>query len=339
MGILNMKTLQLLAETRYTKRLIKEVTPSGIISLVADSYDFWGFVKYSLPALKDTIMERDGTLVIRPDSGDPVEILCGREFISILPSTDMTTKDVENLLKLTTKESLLKESIRDWLHDELLRITPFGREGDDITDYFVSEGKYYKATFVGEWNRHDKQFYYLEGGECTVEDYTPTAEDKGLVESLWDTFGGTIVDGYKLLDPHIGAIYGDSITLERQDKIIGRLLAKGFVPSVVLGIGSFTYQYVTRDTHGSAVKATNIVFNGVETPICKDPKTDSSKKSAKGILVVHLDKDGEYVLKDNATREEQTSEDNQLKVIFRNSKLLVVTTLDEIRGRIDSTFA
>jgi nicotinamide phosphoribosyltransferase len=153
---------------------------------------------------------------------------------------------------------------------------------------------------------------------------------------LWDTFGGVVRDdGLRQLDSHIGAIYGDSITLERQDQIINKLEAKGFVPSVVLGIGSFSYQMCSRDTHGSAVKATDIQFGtGNHQPIFKDPKTDQKKKSAKGLLRVDL-VNGEYVLTDDVTPEREGGE---LQVVFLDGQLVNPTTLNDIRARIDSNF-
>jgi nicotinamide phosphoribosyltransferase len=119
-------------------------------------------------------------------------------------------------------------------------------------------------------------------------------EYKGLVELLWEIFGGVINSkGFKQLDPHIGAIYGDSITLEYQAQILYQLRAKGFSSTnIVLGIGSYTYQFVTRDTHGFAFKATAMQLDNVDTwiPIFKDPKTSSTpKKSAKGLLAVVQD--------------------------------------------------
>lgn len=119
-------------------------------------------------------------------------------------------------------------------------------------------------------------------------------EYKGLVELLWEIFGGEINSkGFKQLDPHIGAIYGDSITLEYQMQILYQLRAKGFSSTnIVLGIGSYTYQYVTRDTHGFAFKATAMQLIGEDKwiPIFKDPKTSSTqKKSAKGLLAVVQD--------------------------------------------------
>ena len=123
---------------------------------------------------------------------------------------------------------------------------------------------------------------------------------KGVIELLWEIFGGTVNEqGYKVLDPHIGAIYGDSITLDRAREICKRLEAKGFASTnVVLGIGSFTYQFNTRDTFGFAMKATYVELEQelpeekwhkgmtkeiVGREIFKDPVTDDgTKKSATG---------------------------------------------------------
>jgi nicotinamide phosphoribosyltransferase len=152
---------------------------------------------------------------------------------------------------------------------------------------------------------------------------------------LWETFGGTInTKGYKELDPHIGAIYGDSITITRASQICTRLKEKGFASTnLVLGIGSFTYQYNTRDTFGFAMKATYGEVNGMGREIFKDPITDDgTKKSAKGLIKIELEK-GSYKLYDQVTWEqEQTGE---LKEIFRDGKLIVNQTLSEIRNRLN----
>lgn len=212
-------------ETETYRKLITEIYPSGFVSIVSDTYDFWHNVGVVIPSLKDGIMTRNGRVVIRPDSGDPVQIICG------------------------------------------------------IPDSSVS-----------------------------------TAEEKGLIQVLWETFGGTINEkGYKVLDPHIGAIYGDSITLERAEQIFAGLEAKGFASSnIVLGIGSYTYQYHTRDSLGFAVKATSVTQNGVEYPIQKDPKTDPGKKSFCGRVKVVNDK-----CIDNMSSKGDYSDD-ELEVVFEN---------------------
>ena len=232
------------------KRLITEVYPSGMVSIVSDTWDFWAVITDFLPKLKSEIMSRDGKVIIRPDSGDPVDILCGTEWQPV----------------------------------------------------------------AGE----------------------RSPEQKGLIELLWETFGGTYTEtGYKVLDSHIGAIYGDSITYKRAQEIFRRLKAKGFASTnVVLGIGSFTYQYVTRDTHGHAMKSTYAVINGVGTPIFKDPKTDNGiKKSARGLLMVAKTGD-RYELVDNVSVDQERR--GCLETVFKDGQLIKETTLAEIRAITDS---
>ena len=233
-------------ELETFKRLVTEVYPGGIVSIVSDTWDLWKVLTEYLPALKQEILARDGKVVIRPDSGDPVDIICGNP-----------------------------------------------------------------------------------NGKTAIE-------RKGVVESLWDTFGGQTNDkGYKELDSHIGAIYGDSITLARAEQICSRLEQKGFASTnVVLGIGSFTYQYNTRDTFGFAMKATYGEVEGVGREIFKDPITDDgTKKSAKGLIKVTLE-NGEYVLHDQVSWAEEKQ--GEFREVFRDGKLLVDWTLAEIRAQIRS---
>lgn len=163
---------------------------------------------------------------------------------------------------------------------------------------------------------------------------------KGLIECLWDLFGGTYTNkGYKVLDSHIGAIYGDSITLQRAWNILHKLYEKGFSSTnIVLGIGSFTYQYVTRDTYGFAMKATYGEVDGIGREIFKDPKTDkmqdgiSFKKSAKGLLRVEK-KEDDYVLIDQVAWDQEGGE---LTTVFKDGILLKQWSLKEIRENIEN---
>ena len=66
--------------------------PTGLVACVSDSFDvfracreFWG------GELRDKILHRDGTLVVRPDSGDPVTILL--QVLDILGERFGTTKN------------------------------------------------------------------------------------------------------------------------------------------------------------------------------------------------------------------------------------------------------
>jgi len=156
----------------------------------------------------------------------------------------------------------------------------------------------------------------------------------GAVGCLWDTFGGTETEkGFKRLDQKIGLIYGDSITLDRAKRILELLKLKGFSSdNVVFGVGSYTYQYVTRDSFGFAVKATSGVVNGERKSIFKDPATDNgSKKSAKGLLKVNFE-DGEYKLYDNVSESEEM--EGSLKVVFENGIIKNEEEFCNIRDRL-----
>jgi nicotinamide phosphoribosyltransferase len=162
------------------------------------------------------------------------------------------------------------------------------------------------------------------------------SEEKGVVEILWDIFGGTVNEkGYKVLDPHIGVIYGDAITLERCEDICDGLAMKGFASTnMVYGIGSYTYQFNTRDTFGFALKSTYAKIEGEEKMIFKDPVTDkgSIKKSQTGMVAV-FDGQEELKLVDGLTEKQRNAQkDNDLlEDVFVDGRLVREQTLSEIR--------
>lgn len=161
-----------------------------------------------------------------------------------------------------------------------------------------------------------------------------TPEQKGAYELLWDIFGGTINEkGYKVLNPKIGLLYGDSITLEKQCEIYTRLEKKGFAATnLVLGIGSYTYQFKTRDTLGFAMKATWCQINGDGKEIFKNPKTDDGiKKSLKGLIRVDMI-DEKIVATDCVSKEQESG--GLLETVFENGVLIKEVTFDEIRERL-----
>jgi nicotinamide phosphoribosyltransferase len=324
-------------EAVYFKHLMENVAPEGILSVVSDTWDFWHTVTVIADELKEVIMNRNGKLVFRPDSGDPVDILCGT-------GAEFNFETLEDAL----------DEFEDYHSNQATEDCEgaYNIGNESYTDLVQADGKYYEITTKFEYNRHDKMYYFIDNytsgyGEPVAVEVEATPEMKGLVEVLWDTFGGTVTDkGFKMLDEHVGAIYGDAITLERQDQIGDRLKAKGFVPQVVLGVGSFSFQYVTRDTHGSAMKATNVTkvdhvaasetFGETPTydqPIFKDPKTDSKKKSAKGLLRVERE-DGQLVQYDMQTREQE--KEGLLQVVFEDGVLYNEQTLKGIRELVAS---
>lgn len=287
------------AEVDYVRYLMDKV-PTGILSHVSDSFDFWNFVEKGLPQLKDDILCRDGKLVIRPDSGDPVEVLCGKDSFYKTVGNTYTSLDS---WKRAVEMDVFSQS-----NDEYLKNSPnFDFERTSI--YTGSYGTYEITYKIALKRTADEKLYYTHPYDFVYEKHEQTAEDKGLIQCLWEIFGGTLSpNGYKVLDEHIGAIYGDSITLERQKEIIERLEAKGF-----------------------AVKATWVECNGEGQEVFKDPKTDSKKKSAKGLLQV-LKENGKYVVKDQVSKEEEDL--GELSTVFLNGKLVKETSLSEIRENV-----
>ena len=233
--------------------LLLDKFPSGILSYVSDTYDYFYFITEILRSLKEKIVRRGSKeglnkLVVRPDSGDPFKIICGDETASV-----------------------------------------------------------------------------------------GSPEYKGSVEILWEIFGGSVnSQGYKVLHPAIGLIYGDSITRMLSERVLLALKEKGFASSnIVFGVGSYSLNYTTRDVFGIAFKATNMQIEGKEISLQKRPKTDLGKKSIKGLPLVY--KEGEnFFLKEGASRQEFEGESNELKVIYKNSKFIRQTDLDEIRLKISS---
>ena len=138
------------------------------------------------------------------------------------------------------------------------------------------------------------------------------------------------------MDEHIGLIYGDSITLSREDQIFARLAERNFASiNVVFGIGSYTYQMNTRDSTGTAVKATAGKVNGEFREIFKEPKTDKggTKKSARGFLKVIKDSQGKLVLVDGITFDQVQDADNQHQLVYRDGKFFNTQTLEDARVR------
>lgn len=233
-------------EITLLRRLLTEIYPNTSFSAVLDSYDYWNIIDNILPQLKTEIMNHNGCMLMRGDSGDCVEVVT-------------------------------------------------------------------KTVF-----------------------------------KLWDEFGGTINSkGYKVLDPHVKAIYGDSITVQRCEEIYKILMENGFSCSnVALGVGSFSFQCIeedgflkpfTRDTFSSCIKATYCEIDGKPFPIFKNPKDGGFKKSQKGCCRVYTRCDGSIYYEDELTWEQATEYEkrgNMLIPVFKDGELLKEQSLKEIRDRL-----
>lgn len=336
---------RMLAELLYMRRLLN-VYPSGIFSYVSDTYNLWSVLTDILPLLKSYIMLRDGKVVIRPDSGDPCDIICG-----------LNTKIADD------------SSCEKYVYGTGYMIKPIDGKFDyDRDNVNIENPRYMMCNWDNIINEEGitgiklTRLEYIEDKECNTQWEKLEAEEnqdyaeqryKGVIELLWETFGGTVNEkGYKVLDPHIGCIYGDAITLERAEEICRRLEQKGFASSnIVFGIGSYTYNMNTRDTFGFALKATYGIVNGKELLLYKDPITDDgTKKSARGMVSVFRDERfDEIMFRDNLYQKDREdsyamasahSNDSEhyemLLPVFEDGKILKEYSLQEIRQKIDN---
>lgn len=94
-----------------TFKRILDIYPSGIVSIVSDTWDYYSVLKDILPQLRDKILAREGKVVIRPDSGDPVKIVCGGDgyesSLDILAGIFGTTLDSQGLKLLNSRIGII----------------------------------------------------------------------------------------------------------------------------------------------------------------------------------------------------------------------------------------
>ena len=337
-------------EVTFVKRLLTEIAPHGNISMVTDSYDYWNLVTNILGSeeIKNIVLNRNGTLYVRGDSGNPVDIICGtlrgKDYIELAEST---TED-------EIKEYCKKRAEREYKYD-----------GADETWFRVRVGDYlYKVNCEHLLDDEDGVYWRTAKVEYVdLEKEIITPEMKGTIECLWDIYGGTINEkGYKVLEKHIRGIYGDSITPMSAEEIYTRLEEKKLAANnVALGAGSFSMQAWeepgeygvgkilkphTRDTFGIAFKATYCEVQNEDGTVdkhnvFKDPKTDTAKfkKSQRGMVKVYWGEDGEMHAVDHLDREafEESIKNgtNLLRPIFENGRMVYTENLRTIRDRLN----
>lgn len=242
------------SEVAAVRDAIKNIYPTGIVSYVADSRDYYGFISQGLRELKEHILARTEDelglvkFVIRPDSSPktPLEVICGDDTM------------------------------------------PIG-----------------------------------------------SPEFQGSLQILWDIFGGTLNEqGYRILNPKVGIIYGEAITLDMQTKIYAKMREQGWcVSNVLFGVGSWAFlEDSSRDSYSFAIKGSSSIVDGEELTMQKTPKTAaSSKTSARGLLRVEKEGD-DFVLYDQQTWDQE--QQGELKTVFKDGKLVKETSLSEIRNRL-----
>lgn len=300
-------------ERETYRRLLTEVYPNTSFAAVMDSYDFWNVITNILPSLRSEIEAHNGFLGCRHDSDEPIHALCGIEEVHFIEK-----KNDENCLNLIDEEEFI-DYVNDYFNDEYDEFFDTDKQESEklfyVTYHNENNGDYYEGVFrvcpeySNERGAYTDNKYWFIDGVCVekVRDIR-TWEDKGMVESLYELFGGTINSkGYKVINSKLKAVYGDSITIPRAKEIYRRLEKKGFAANnVSLGVGSFSMECLeengelkpfTRDSFSIAIKATycNYNDNGKEKEIFiyKDPKGCSGKKSLRGLCRVIEDYKGD----------------------------------------------
>ena len=215
--------------------------------------------------------------------------------------------------------------------------------------------KVYNEDGVFEWR--DRKIVKLNR--------TRTYEEKGMVETMYELFGGSVNSkGYKVLNPGIKAVYGDSITISRAKEIYKRLEAKGFAANnVSLGVGSFSFQALetedgrllpyTRDTFSVAIKCTHSKYitrewydegyegdiwhcnvEEAERHVFKDPKGFSQKRSQVGLCRVFFNEDGELTYEDELYEADLVGKNSAFVPYFKNGEMMKYS-FESIRETID----
>ena len=331
---------------KYLFDLYKNVS----FAAVCDSYDFWNVLTNILPNnFMEEINDRGkrGVFIgVRHDSAEPVDALCGT--VPVLDEKSvMSFKEVpSNLIEGDTK--LFRIIVRDL--DAVHFRSSIRKNG--IFDY---KGQVYQMMSVdGEY-----LFTAFDKVDDEVGRYAiirplnrpRTWEEKGMVETMYEIFGGSVNSkGYKVLNPGIKAVYGDSITITRAKKIYERLAAKGFAANnVSLGVGSFSFQALenedgslspfTRDSFAIAVKTTHSKYVDEYGTVCerwvyKSPKNFSQKKSQRGLCRIFFDENGNLTYDDELYEKDLVGKNSALIPYFKDGKEYK-QNFDSIRETID----
>ena len=332
-------------EITQIKRLLTEIYPNHNFSMVSDSYDYWRLVTELLPQCKEEIMNHNGTLLVRGDSGNPVEILAGKNIYHLDP--------VEYEDELFVNKDYTVDWLAEWAYDNSIE--------NSATYYFRMDDRYFAVAVDVNWSYErgawtDHEYDFVDNYTFGWEEIQPNAELLGTVWALDQIVGHTINSkGYKVLNPKLKAIYGDSIIPDYANEVYRRLENQGYAANnVVMGAGSMSMMALvgrdadtnslvfagecngtncgpyTRDTFGIAVKATYAEDkDGNPIMIYKQPKALSWKKSQKGCCEVALD--GQSYTDGHTWEERDDSFNNLLRLVFGNGEFYKEYSLEQVK--------
>jgi nicotinamide phosphoribosyltransferase len=161
----------------------------------------------------------------------------------------------------------------------------------------------------------------------------PTIVVCKVLDLLGQAFGYEENDkGYKVLNPHVRIIQGDGIDYGMTKDILTAMRSKDWsADNIAFGCGGSLLQKLNRDTQSFAFKCSFVEVNGEQRDVYKDPITDNGKVSKRGRLKLITKqiggKPGGYI----TMRADQ--ETDELVEVFRDGKVLVEWTFDDVRKR------
>ena len=321
---------------KYLFNLYKNVS----FAAVCDSYDFWNVLTNILPNnFMEEITERGkrGVFIgVRHDSAEPVDALCGT--VPVIHEKDVSAFDELPDTMVEGSDNLYNIVIPDEIGSSLNEIV---RKNNGLFEYkgivyqimALDNDRFFKRMNCDPYGGNK----FLRWALVRSFNRPRTWEEKGMVESMYEIFGGSVNSkGYKVLNPGIKAVYGDSITITRAKKIYERLAAKGFAANnVSLGVGSFSFQALenedgtlspfTRDTASIAIKCTHSKYVDECGTVCerwvyKDPRGWSQKKSQRGLCQIYFNENGELTYKDELYERDLVGKNSALIPYFKDGK-------------------
>lgn len=175
-----------------------------------------------------------------------------------------------------------------------------------------------KNIIGGELREEIRNYPGMVGARPDSGDPVQVTAD--TTEWLMDAFGyETNSKGFKVLPPFIRVVQGDGITFESLRDVLAELERRGFsAENALFGMGGGLLQHCNRDTMNFGQKANAVRINGEWRDISKSPKGADFKVSKAGRLAL-VKVDGEYR---TVARDSVSAEENLLKPVFRNGKLL-----------------
>lgn len=231
-------------------------------------------------------------------------------------------------------------------------ITSWGRENEvkafeNMIDKFSAPGKLYACVSdsfniyeaTGDlWGTKLKEKVIASGGTLVVrpDSGDPETVPVEVVDILLDKFGAiTNSKNFKVIAGPVRAIQGDGINENSLPKIIDNMIAAGFsIDNIAFGMGGGLLQAWNRDTLKYAMKASaRCDTNGVWHDVFKDPISDHGKLSKKGRLGLILGAGLGSSTIMTVPKNVADQKGNLLRTVFRNGKLLVEDTFEQVRER------